>query len=705
MDSLSEDEAVELLLQRSETDDTEANRSQANLIVRKLACLALAVDQAAAYISLRHLPMTLFLQHYEHRKKAVLEYVPKSSLWEYQRCLNDAEKETSLSAFTTWEMSFQQIAEIDGEHDAIGHFLTLSAYFNPAKISEFLFSSCSGKYFLSGSAPDWLKIFSPHATWNHDYFQDVVSGLTNLSLIQHYESEVEGRDSSSWFTLHPLIRDWLQLRIGPEEQQKYFLQAIEVLNASRPASFIVESYVLADEILMHMQALLKFDEVHGLPDLEIPKAFLPVVRDLAFCALATSSKGLAEALSRKIVILHEKYFGRSSKSALEAIVELSFVYQSRGKFDKAIDTLQPAILAINTHFPNGGLLSGAVCQLARCYMEIGYFVRAEEALMRAPVTSSYSKYRIISDLSEIYQKRGDVAKAVNMMAQVLDRCRQEWGEHHSETLLMMCKLADLYAVAEKDKEAEAMYLRAFNGFVQYHTIPKLCFHLCNQLGKLYRKTHRYTEEVHWFKEAVRLGMIVYSPDKPESAAFIYTAKTELGDACVRAGQLVEAEGYYLELKADSETIRDPDTFGIACGLGIVYEGLGRLEDAASQFKEAKAIYETIKDQDPEHLAYVLGRIFGRLGRLEDAASQCEEAKAGCAKVPGIDHQHTRVAANEFQRITKLIAESKERSDIPGELRTKQQDPAKEENTPKPSISPNQNAIQPPPSDLNLEPQA
>lgn len=162
VDSLSKVEAVELLLHKSEKEDTEANRSEAGKIVKRLVCLPLVVDQAAAYISLRHLPITQFLKQYEQRKEALMKYVPNSPLWEYRRCLDDAERETSLSVFTTWEMSFSQIAEMDQEQDAIGHFLTLLSYFNPAKISEFIFSECSAENFLAGSMPEWLKVFYPH---------------------------------------------------------------------------------------------------------------------------------------------------------------------------------------------------------------------------------------------------------------------------------------------------------------------------------------------------------------------------------------------------------------------------------------------------------------------------------------------------------------------------------------------------------------
>jgi hypothetical protein len=47
-------------------------------IVKQLGYLALAIDQAAAYISIRQLPLSLFTEHYEKRKEFILKHTPDS---------------------------------------------------------------------------------------------------------------------------------------------------------------------------------------------------------------------------------------------------------------------------------------------------------------------------------------------------------------------------------------------------------------------------------------------------------------------------------------------------------------------------------------------------------------------------------------------------------------------------------------------------
>ena len=344
MDGLSKNEAVELLLQKSENEDTEANRSEAGKIVERLACLPLAVDQAAVYISLRHLPITQFLKQYEQRKEAFMKNVPNSPLWEYRRCLDDAERETSLSVFTTWEMSFSQIAEIDQEQDAIGHFLTLSSYFNPAKISEFIFSECSAENFLAGSIPDWLKMFYPQGAWDEDCFQGVVSGLASLSLIQHYKIETHQEVPSSWFTLHPLVRDWLQLRLGTEKQREYSWEALEVLRATEVTNVRAsryESYLIWDELYLHLQSLFKYNEADGLPDLDVPETHVDVLIHLAWWFVGPNAPfAFADAvLLKSIVALFFKVF-------------LAQLYTNYGLYDKADKSLQGTLPVFETLSPN-----------------------------------------------------------------------------------------------------------------------------------------------------------------------------------------------------------------------------------------------------------------------------------------------------------------------------------------------------------------
>lgn len=568
VDSLSEDEAVELLLQKSGTEDTEANRSEGRKIVKRLAYLALAVDQAAAFISLRHLPFTQFLKQYEQRKEAILKYVPSSPLWEYRRSLDDVEKETSLSVFTTWEMSFRQISEIDKEQDAIGHFLTLSSCFNPAKISEFIFSECSAGAFLDKSIPKWLNVFYRKDTWNQDCFQEVVSGLANLSLVQHYEIDIGHEYQSSWFTLHPLVRDWLQLRLSAKEQREYSWEALEVLNATAATPFSpvrFESYSITDELHLHLQSVLKYNEMDGLPDLDIPETHLQLLQGLAiFSAAREGSFAFTEALFLKSIDLFAQYFGQCSAPASRLKVYLARFYTDVGfydpsLYDQATKILQDVSPLIKTHFPGGDTAAHKLSLMASCYEKKGHLAQAEEMYLHALATASHSKPSILLSLAGIYKRLKNFSKAETSLEQCREILDKSPGERHDYMLNAMIVLGETYYEAGKIEKAEAMFLRASDTYPKntYHSKPWFWnWSFCTKMGGFYADTGRPLKAKYWLMNALESGKVTHNPAKPRDAFWICVGTSRLSIVCLKAGHLLEAKGYCLEAKSLFERSQD-----------------------------------------------------------------------------------------------------------------------------------------------------
>jgi hypothetical protein len=152
--AMEEHEAVSLLLHNTRRPPHEQNIEEAKPIVHKLGFLPLAIDQAGAYIKARNLPLQSFTDHYEKRKEYVMKHTPE--LWDYRKKLDDAEEETSLSVFSTWELSFRGISRDPGELASITHLLTLAAFLSNLNIGENIFRA----YFDAHKPPpDWMKIF------------------------------------------------------------------------------------------------------------------------------------------------------------------------------------------------------------------------------------------------------------------------------------------------------------------------------------------------------------------------------------------------------------------------------------------------------------------------------------------------------------------------------------------------------------------
>ena len=72
---MSDDEGPELLLHQAGLEKTAVNLEYAKRITQELGGLALAIDQAATYISSRHVPLHTFSEVYKKRRAAVLKHV------------------------------------------------------------------------------------------------------------------------------------------------------------------------------------------------------------------------------------------------------------------------------------------------------------------------------------------------------------------------------------------------------------------------------------------------------------------------------------------------------------------------------------------------------------------------------------------------------------------------------------------------------
>jgi Mrp family chromosome partitioning ATPase len=201
VDGLSEAEAVELLSKRAMVSGSATPCSEeiqsAQIIVRNLGCLALAIDQAAAFIRSRNLSFATFIKHYDERKARVLAETPKVA-WEYQRSDGIGSKAQALSVRTTWELSLSQISGEDREQ--IQEFLTQAAFFDPSSISENLFKIFQDS--KEETLPEWMGLFTIGDEWDSFEFQETVALLANLSLIQNMTYSCD----AITFSLHPLIK-------------------------------------------------------------------------------------------------------------------------------------------------------------------------------------------------------------------------------------------------------------------------------------------------------------------------------------------------------------------------------------------------------------------------------------------------------------------------------------------------------------------
>lgn len=216
---------------------------------------------------------------------------------------------------------------------------------------------------LSSPKPEGMQGFCSEGHWNSDMYQDTVCELYNLSLVQGVE--VTGTQVS--FSLHPLIRGWLQLRQTPDEQQEFLVESLIMLaefTLLYRSDFL--SYSVCVELSTHLKSWLESDEAVPLShNTEPPKGWggeAPVIQSniltlLRFFLLRPEGKEeLSERLGSRNVDGCTKHLGRNHSYTTQAMTQLGRVYQAQGRVEEADamyrDAFNPGDPPSNRHLPS-----------------------------------------------------------------------------------------------------------------------------------------------------------------------------------------------------------------------------------------------------------------------------------------------------------------------------------------------------------------
>ncbi|KAI9652468.1 MAG: hypothetical protein M1829_001529 [Trizodia sp. TS-e1964] len=189
---LKENFALKLFFRQSGTVEVDRDIEQGRNIVERLGYHPLAITQAGAYITKRKIALKDFMDHYNRRRKIILDQTPQMS--QYRRRLTDAQNETSLSVFTIWELSFQQLETMQADGKTKADLLTFFAFFHCKDITERLFKefhdSRNSNDQVSCCIGSLGKIF--RGAWDSDQFLDTLGELKDLSILQTFSEGADG---------------------------------------------------------------------------------------------------------------------------------------------------------------------------------------------------------------------------------------------------------------------------------------------------------------------------------------------------------------------------------------------------------------------------------------------------------------------------------------------------------------------------------
>jgi len=231
LDQFALEEAVLVLLQKADVlNPSVEDLGYAQQIVQQFGCLPLAIDQAGAYIKVRHKSLSAFKELCTQRQSDILRFKPR--LADYDQ-----------TVFTTWEMNFEQVEK--SSEDA-RRLMLLFCYLDTADIREAtLDRACTSQKRWSHDGE--VTEVAPSASGVDEdlicmvldevRFDDAIEVLGSFSLIYINEDEQTGLRK---FSIHPMVQYCALQRVAPDVQSYWRAQAIALICHAFPRDEVLE---------------------------------------------------------------------------------------------------------------------------------------------------------------------------------------------------------------------------------------------------------------------------------------------------------------------------------------------------------------------------------------------------------------------------------------------------------------------------------
>ena len=585
---MSTEEGVTLLLRGyNDSEIQQGHKDTALSIINRLGRLALAIDQAAAYIKYKRMPLDRlgdFLVTYEAERRRILSHIPKR-FWEYRKVQSQGE-EKDIGAFTTWEMSFRQIgSENQSWKEDAAHFLTLSAFFAPTSITESLFRDYHQKH---GGNLKWIQIFNLDdkdenteeddlgtqssegkilGTWDTNQLWGVIAELNEFSLLQSI-SPGAGQQGAS-FSLHPLIRDWLQLRLKPKERQEYTQEAITVLVCCAIA-YKARSTTLEERraLITHMDMSMSNDKEFCEPQDRLGRSIVGCNRVGWFADfyLDEGRYRMSEELCRQMVETQRSILSERHPSTLHSMYGLALTLEYQANYEEA-ESIQRQTLTLR-----------------------------KTVLGENHIDTLNS----MSHLATLLDRRDQHKESEKLYRQILLLAETILGKDHSNTLMCLNNLAVVLHNQEKYEEAELIYRQLLKTREMVSDKENSeTMRIMGNLAMALSNQNKHEEAERTCRSTLMMKENVLGKEHPATLTSMHNLAVYLS----RQLKYEEAERHMRRTLMLRESVlgkEHPDTLNSMEWLAYILENQDKYEEAEQHMRRALMLRESVLGKEHPH---------------------------------------------------------------------------------------------------------
>jgi tetratricopeptide (TPR) repeat protein len=479
LDVLAPDAAVAFLLERTpHRRKTADDAAQAARVVRELGGLALALEQAGAYIDKLRLSFAEYLARWEAKRPEVLR-------WHDERLM-----QYPASVAVTWETTFAQLAGPERR------LLDVLAWLAPEPIPLSLFDA----------APLVKAIPEP---------REALAGLAGYSLAR--------LDATGEAVLvHRLVQEITRGRISETDRPAAVRITLDAVNAVVPyQADDVRTWGVWTLLAAHAEAVTRSADASGLAE--------PTGRLMNQLGVYWEARGqfrAAESLLRRALAIGERAHGPVHPEVAIRLNNLAGLLQATNQpveaeplYRRALDIDERSYGSdhpdVATDLNNLALLLQATNRLA----EAEPLYRRVVAILESPLCHDRSNLAgALNNLALLLCDTDRPAEAVPLARRALEIFERTYGPSHPAVAAALNTLGALLRATDRPAEAVPLLRRSLAilerslGPDQPNVASAL-----NNLAELLQATGRVAEAELLFHRALAIGEQSYGPDHPAVA--------------------------------------------------------------------------------------------------------------------------------------------------------------------------------------------
>ena len=680
---LGEEAAIELLRVRSNNNDTEyssSERLQAAELVKELGFLALAIEQASAFIRSSIYSIPEFLQIYYKSRKRFLRRKPEGN-YPYPN-----------SVAATFLLSVDKVKEMENGANAI-KLLHMLSFLNPDGILiYFLKSGCQG---LSDELREIVE--------DELVFRDTLELLQQFSLVR-----LSQKDN---IVIHRLIQAVMKDELLETELYAYSSEVIHLCDKIFPKTVTNETMDLcrrfqnqvlepvieaagvirslsASEFLTRISMFLKEDGKYGDSErldklsLDIDKTLLgdehpDTLMSMNNLALTYWHQGkLREAadLEEKVLEERRRIQGEEHPDTLRNMNNLAMTYRDQGKLQEAADMQEKVLEA-------GRRIQGEehpdtlrnMNNLAMTYRDQGKLQEAadlQEKVLEAGRRIQGEEYpdtlRNMNNLALTYRDQGKFQEAADMQEKVLEAGWRIQGEEHPDILRNMNNLAMTYRDQGKLQEAADLHEKVLEAGRRIHGEEhRVILTNMNNLALTYRDQGKLQEAADMQEKVLEAGRRILGEEHPD----ILTNMNNLAMTYRDQGKFQEAADMQEKVSEAGRRIlgeEHPVILTNMNNLAMTYRDQGKLQEAADiQEKVLEAGRRILGEEHPDTLRNMnnLAMTYRDQGTLQEAADMQEKVLEAGRRIQGEEHPDTLRNMNNLAMIYRDQGKLQEAADL------------------------------------------